>query len=383
MIAHLLVPYEDIEVGDHRGRQCAMNRWTPELARDGGYWSDAEIDGNHAIVRVRSPEKLLKRIRKAEGWQLLDRPGQAWTATRAKPREDTFDRFQRAACRPLASLMLDVRDDQAHDRHRRGVQGLIHMIEADGYHRLQEPDWPRAARLLTALAGKGYALDRVSTGTFPTQGILDQFTGANATSPPNASWTNQIAGIGSGLEIQSNACETAESVLPNNYGTGFYNVTDYGPDAECYCTISDYSGENDRVGVGVRLASAGTSGLDGYAAHLDTVLGAANDTVNIYRIDNAVLTTLGATITQEMAAGEKLGIEAIGTTITVYRHAGSWASIGNRTDGTYSAAGKIGLWTRSANGTMRMDDFGGGTVSAGGGGGGTGSPKNLMLMRVG
>jgi hypothetical protein len=67
--------------------------------------------------------------------------------------------------------------------------------------------------------------------------------------------------------------------------------------------------------------------------------------VYIQRVDAGVVTQLGAKLYQEFAAGDKLGLQMIGSTISAYYQAAgnSWTLLGSVTDSTYSSAGYIGL----------------------------------------
>lgn len=94
MIAFFVVPMkrDDFLLGSTPtpGRYCAMNDFTPEIRADGGEWSEAEIGGNRAIVKVRADESTLNTIAAEPTFTRL--PGRmaaeiAWTPRR-KPRYD-------------------------------------------------------------------------------------------------------------------------------------------------------------------------------------------------------------------------------------------------------------------------------------------------------
>lgn len=198
---------------------------------------------------------------------------------------------------------------------------------------------------------------------FPTTGVLETFTGSNGTSPPNSNWSNGIDG-GSGIEIQGNQADTAH--VTNSYGGGWWNAAQFGPDVEAFVSVASKSEENDQIGLAIRVQSPGNAGTwDGYVINWDSKL-AATDEISVWVITNGSGTQLGATIMQEMAAGDKLGVEMIGNSLKVYRYnGGTWTLLATRTDSTYTGAGFIGLNLRNANatgGNMRADDFGGGTV---------------------
>lgn len=193
--------------------------------------------------------------------------------------------------------------------------------------------------------------------TFPTRGVLDDFNRANEGPPPSASWAGP-AWNGSGeIKVISNQCGADGA----GYGDDYWN-TSFGPDSEVYVDIPTLPAAGEEMGLLLRGKDPGAGGLDGYEVYMAQVAGAANDTVDIYRIDNEATTKLGATIVQEFAAGESLGFEAVGSNLTAYRKTGgSWASLGVRSDATYGAAGYIGVELQ--NTTVRVDGFGGGTVA--------------------
>jgi hypothetical protein len=193
---------------------------------------------------------------------------------------------------------------------------------------------------------------------FPTTGVLDAFTDTNGVDLPahSASWVAPPAGAAN-LEVQSNqATGTTAGYCLN------YRSTNYGPSSEAYVTVVTPPATSGIATVGVRYANETSfATLDGY--NLTLTVAAGTDTLAIQRIDNGVSTTLGAAISQEVSAGDAIGLFANGSTLQAYYKAsgGSWGQAGtDRTDSTYSAAGKIALLCTGT--TVRFDDFGGGTT---------------------
>lgn len=347
-VAYFRVPYVEEPYGS------SVVRVLPLSHLPLSYWSEVEL-GDFALVRARGTTQQLNAV--GQEFQAADES--LWRPIRKSPQGDRL-----VATRPLANLNADVLTDDAFDDLRRQAEGLMAVADRQGYVRLSGHAWPDAARLLTYLGRNGYGLDRVSTGTFPTTGVLETFTGADGTSPPNANWTNGYGASSNPIEIRGNACESAH--VTNEYSSGWWNADEFGPDFEAFCTITSKGGNNDEVGLALRMRSPGTAGFDLYQANA-VFFDAATDEAKIFRADDGVYTQLGATVSQEWAVGEKLGFEAIGATLTLYRFAsGAWASVLSRTDATYVAAGSIGTNIRGANATTRSDDFGGGTVVAAG-----------------
>lgn len=44
------------------GRVCAMNDYTPQIYSAGGAWSETEVLGGYALVKVRAPEDVLATV---------------------------------------------------------------------------------------------------------------------------------------------------------------------------------------------------------------------------------------------------------------------------------------------------------------------------------
>lgn len=54
-----------------RGRYCAMDDFTALILADGGMWSETEVLGNHALVKVRASAATLTTIAAAQGIRRL------------------------------------------------------------------------------------------------------------------------------------------------------------------------------------------------------------------------------------------------------------------------------------------------------------------------
>lgn len=201
---------------------------------------------------------------------------------------------------------------------------------------------------------------------FPTTSILDDFNRASL----GTNWTQGLLGD-SDLAIDS-------STAADGSGSGLWcaarwNVATYGADTEAFATILE-SVSATRALLGRLDVSGGESAPDGYSVEF-------NNTAfcKAWRLDNGVATKLGSDFTVSgYGVDSQIGIEIVGTTITVYHKAsgGSWSVVTTRTDSTYSAAGYIGL--ELYDNVTRTDDFGGGTV----GGAPTLLPR-LALLGVG
>lgn len=217
--------------------------------------------------------------------------------------------------------------------------------------------------VLTRLAAIGLMIVWLSCPghayAFPDTSVLETFTGADNTSPPNANWTNaelKNGVAGGGLDIEDNA--VAPSAAGGLYG-GYWNVETFGPNAEAYATIVNI-GSTSFFGVCVRITTPGST-ADGYCVEGQDALAE----VYILRISAGAVTVL-ATYSQTITTTDKIGIKAVGDQICAWfsDSGGAWTELGCSTDATYSDAGYLGLYINGSTTIGGMDDFGGGAVSA-------------------
>lgn len=182
--------------------------------------------------------------------------------------------------------------------------------------------------------------------TFPSAGSLDAFNRANG--GLGASWATLL--FSAAPQILSNA------VVPNSGGgfSGGVWTTGTGADWEAYCDLVTLPS-------GWKVALVGrfdNSTFNGYSVEINS--GGINILVNSSSFGgNATL----------FAAGDKLGVRMVGTTLTVYRYtAGAWnqTPVASVTDATLTGAGSIGFYIQDGGtNTVSIDNFGGGNyVSA-------------------
>lgn len=195
--------------------------------------------------------------------------------------------------------------------------------------------------------------------TFPTTGVLDNFNRANATTL-GTNWSVLVAyGSDGDMGISSNAAYNPDAGV---YSYMYWNPATYGPDCECYLTLTTLVAADARSLV-IRIQQP-TGSYDGYGLLVDP--DPTPDEWTVSRIDNEVWTQLGAVISQNVVNGEKIGLEAIGSDIAAYHYTGgAWSQKLTRSDATYSNAGNTGFYGTSDT-AWRYDDFGGGTVVAAG-----------------
>lgn len=187
---------------------------------------------------------------------------------------------------------------------------------------------------------------------FGDSAIVDNFNRADE--EPVTNWTD----LDNGFQLISSTVK-GDTNAQNNYAS--WN-TQYGPDCECYITcVEDPGGGGTSLWLRMDSQDVDRDVWDGYRVWVD---GGAS-TAQISRIDNGAATALGTAATYNIAAGDRIGLEIIGSTITVYKDTGGgWASVTSETDATYSNIGytAIGLFSNNID----WDDFGAGTIAPGG-----------------
>jgi hypothetical protein len=326
-----------------------------------GYASEAEIDGDQAIVRVRASAAVLRSL---ETSFPTVGPENVWTPTRKKPRnvkgEVALDGKPQVT-RTLNDLAADVLTDAKWSGLKAQTESLMKRADREGYIRLDAMPHAEAARILTIVGGHGYGLDRISTGTFPTTGLLDQFNRAAI----GANWTQDVD---HGLEIVSSTL--LKGVVVNSLNDAYWNPTTFGPDSEARITVvtKGLAAANEYSSLIARLDVGG----NGYI--VSVIPDSGTDLIGKGRLDEAVITNLGAFIDQEITNGDSFGIEMIGSTLTPYYKvgAGAWTAKASSSDSTYAGAGYLEIWSYST--TARLDDFGGGTVVV--------APTNIVAPAV-
>jgi hypothetical protein len=188
---------------------------------------------------------------------------------------------------------------------------------------------------------------------FPETELLDYFDRANEGPPPSALWVTGVFGEATGLSVVTNEVSSGSA-----NGSGYWDV-EIGPHCEVYTDVT--MGDNDEVTLYTRLAAIGAGTTDGYAIWMKR--NAATDyTVRLYRIDNAVATQLGGDLTITSAV-TGMGLGHVNAELVPYVAVPDWLPGPGpyQVDATYTAAGKLGLRLNDVSGTLRADDFGGGT----------------------
>jgi len=359
-----IAPYKWRSNGPRTFRHCAMDDFTSDIFAEDGDWTEAEIDDDKAIVLVRATNATLNRIALGSDVQFtkIDDPVPYWKPTRIS--SINGEEYEN---RDLADMTKYLFDDQAWGNLKALAETVANQSK-QGYVKVAKGDWRITAQLLVLLGKAGYGLDKVSTGTFPTVStVLDNFDRADATTV-GAGWTLLYSWTGAGdWGISSNRLYNPDTTT---FAAYYFNASTYGPDTEVYVTLVTLPGSiSDNCDLFLRAQTPGTN-FDAYSVSVS--FNSSPFPWTVYEYTDHVGTAIGASATQAVAAGEKIGVEIIGRVITGYIYTGgTWSAVLTRTDTSspyYDSAGYIGLYLPGINTTHRWDDFSGGTVVAGGGG---------------
>lgn len=201
-----------------------------------------------------------------------------------------------------------------------------------------------------------------SSWSGPTTSVLDNFNRADGSLGSN--WSN-LAGTTTGA-IDSNQAKLNGS----GYGYQWWNPNSYTGAGEVYMTVPTVSTTtNDQLYLDI-VSGWSTSNLNGY--ELTLTRGPSNDTIQISKYTNGSESSLGSaqTMTGHLGAGDKLALtRETGGLLKVWRSAAgasTWTQIGTTvTNTTYFESGQSWQIAWGALGTdYRLDDFGGGQITA-------------------
>ena len=189
---------------------------------------------------------------------------------------------------------------------------------------------------------------------FPTTSILDNFNRSNGAIGSN--WTT--SGFSAyPLVISSDEAAATEGA---NLDGGVWNAS-FGPILEAYVDIPVLP---TTTGFGLFLRGNSTATT---CYSLLYALGSPNAIGLYYFSGGSFVGQAGSSINVTFAAGDTLGARMVGNVLTLFRKTGGvWSVLGTITDTSnyISGAGYIGCYTYNDT-TVRLDNFGGGTVPGG------------------
>jgi hypothetical protein len=185
----------------------------------------------------------------------------------------------------------------------------------------------------------------------PTTPVLDNFNRANG--PVGSNWSLIRSNGYAAMNVAGNAAVDSSS---SAYAWNYWNAATFGPNAEAYVTVASYSGDTLRIGARV----TGGTNYSGYFVAISPT-----GAWSIIRIDNGGSpVTLASGVTQQIHAGDKIGIRIVGSVVTALRYTagGGWVQVlsyDTASDSVrYAAAGRLALEFRAGG----FDDFGGGSI---------------------
>lgn len=158
-----------------------------------------------------------------------------------------------------------------------------------------------------------------------------------------ADWTSLVG------TLLSSGGQGAGSAATDNFA--YLTAGSYGPDVFLGLTLAAVPADNEYVFLCARITNLPAA--NGY--FVSVVKSSGTDTMYVRRLDGGAATTLGSW-TQEIAAGNRIGIRCVGSTISAMVDTGSgWTLVGSVTDANYSAAGQVAV--DIFNTAARIDDL--------------------------
>jgi len=153
--------------------------------------------------------------------------------------------------------------------------------------------------------------------------------------------------------FHSGSWTLAASVTDSAFSSGFPGVRIRGTTGR----LDDFSGFYAYdIGIVVRASTSGSAntGQSGYNAQAFE-----DGTINLLKLGTTVTQLATTSLGHNLGVGDKIGIQAIGSTITVWyqQSGGSWTQVISTTDSTFSG-GLCAIRLRGL--VLRLDDFGGG-----------------------
>ena len=150
--------------------------------------------------------------------------------------------------------------------------------------------------------------------------------------------------------MMSNAMSCSKSTSCASW----WNVAQFGPDAEVWGTITTLPGAGNEFRLYVRIQQPGSLAVDAYMLRTNQLSG--TDEMYLERVDNSTFVRL-LTVSQELAVGDMLLLRVTGARLEAWLRRGSeWSLLGSVTDTTYPGAGFVGAGIRGT--AARLDDFG-------------------------
>lgn len=223
--------------------------------------------------------------------------------------------------------------------------------------------WQSMATVTDAsVTAAGYATFQSHAASPPASATLDNFSGnivgfplmsslADDFNRPDstnlgANWVNQSRTGGDGFQIVGNRLKT---MIDGSWDGVHWNSV--AADQECYVTVPVISAMSSTWQLWVRRDPVADTG---YFVAIPN----GGGPVQLYRRVTGADTALGGFSTMPVNAGDAIGLQVSGSTITLFRKpsGGSWGVVSQRTDTTITAAGRCAIWAN--NSVWQFDDWG-------------------------
>jgi hypothetical protein len=331
-------------------------RFRDEILADGGFMAETTVRWNTRLCKVRASARVQAQLRLA--FPEVSDPSAEWVATRTAAKivdgvvvENTRRAFP---CTPWQWKDRECLGDAQLDAYKLRRDSFLALADKEGYVRFAPQDQFDKYTLLRMFGDAGYGLNRLSTGTFPTNTTaLDDCARADEDPLSNGGiWTGPIfPAYGGALRLVSNSIRSSGAGDDSSY----INTTTYGPRSEAWLVIG---GTSNGYGPHVRIAAPNTAGVDAYGALYNVA-----STIRIYEWNDQTPTPIFTGVAYTAATGDGIGCEADGSTIASYKRvSGTWSLVESGTDTTISAAGYIGCM-RQNDATGSFTAFYGGTIT--------------------
>jgi hypothetical protein len=186
---------------------------------------------------------------------------------------------------------------------------------------------------------------------FPTTSLLDALTAAAL----SANWTTGgVLGDAAAMTENSNGAFSSTGAG----ASAVWNPTVFGADQEAYATLHVLPAPTAFAQVWVRITNPPSATTTGYFLRVTPSTGVFNVRK---KIAGGSSSSIG-TFSQAVAAFDSFGLSVVGSTLTAWYKsgAGAWVSLGSFVDASIAGGGSVGFSVNDS--TVRLTNFGGGTV---------------------
>jgi fibronectin type 3 domain-containing protein len=186
---------------------------------------------------------------------------------------------------------------------------------------------------------------------FPRTATLDGF--ARPTGALGTSWQTPGLGDPGTVSIKSSGLTGSSA----GASSATWRTQTFTPDQEAFMTVPTLPGGANFIQLATRVSGLTPANLSCYFLRVTPSAGKWD----LRKKLNGAGSTSIKTFTAPFAAGDSAGLQVIGSTLTAYRKAGAWTSVGSVTDTAIPAAGYVSFTLGDT--TVRGGAFGGGSIN--------------------